>query len=221
MRLSKTALLVLGIGIFIIAFAAIFSISSGQRGEQEQLDVSLASAQALLPKLIAEREDLEGQLAEWEEKVAGVTSALSTAEARFPKAAESVEFDEALFKMAEDCDLQVIELTATEPKAEKVKDTDITYATTTFEVVVRSLEAPPGTADKFEIYTDETLDNILDLINTIATSVEFNVGTIEMVSIEGLEPPETSDLEGTETEKERRELAPEATIQITVYAFPR
>jgi hypothetical protein len=213
MKLSKTALLVLGIGIFVIAFAAMFSISSGQRGEQERLDGSLATAQALLPKLIAEREDLEGQLAEWEEKVAGITSALNTSEARFPKAVESVEFDEALFLMAEDCDLQIIELTATEPRNKTEKDTDITYAVTTFEVTVRSAESPPTTAEAFETYIDETLDNMLDFINTIATSQEFNIGIIEVVEMEDLEPPVE--------EVEENAVGPEATIQITVYAFPR
>jgi hypothetical protein len=213
MKLSKTALLVLGIGIFVIAFAAMFSISSGQRGEQERLDGSLATAQALLPKLIAEREDLEGQLAEWEEKVAGITSALNTSEARFPKAVESVEFDEALFLMAEDSNLQVVELSATEPRNKTEKDTDITYALTIFEVKVRSAESPPITAEKFETYIDETLDNMLDFINTIATSQEFNIGTIEVVAIEDLEPPVE--------EVEENAVGPEATIQITVYAFPR
>lgn len=212
MRLSKTALLVLGIGIFVIAFATLFSISSGQRGEQERLDGSLAQAQSLLPKLIAEREDLEGQLAEWEEKVSTVTSALNTSEARFPKAVESVEFDEALFLMAEDSNLQVVELSATEPKDKKEKDTDITYALTTFEVKVRSAESPPITAEKFETYIDETLDNMLDFINTIATSQEFNIGIIEVVDIEDLEPP---------VEVPEDAVGPEATIQITVYAFPR
>ena len=43
MKLSKTALLVLGIGIFILGFAFLFVLYSGQSGEQEQLTGSLAN----------------------------------------------------------------------------------------------------------------------------------------------------------------------------------
>ena len=38
MKLSKTALLVLGIGIFIIALVAMYYVNSGQSGEQKQLN---------------------------------------------------------------------------------------------------------------------------------------------------------------------------------------
>lgn len=62
MRLSKTAWLILGIGIFVIAFATLYTVYSRQSGEEEQLQGSLSGAQALLPKLIAEREDFESQI---------------------------------------------------------------------------------------------------------------------------------------------------------------
>jgi hypothetical protein len=210
MRLSRTAWLVLGIGIFIIAFATLYTISSGQSGEKEQLSGSLAKAQALLPKLIAEREDLAGQLTQWEEKLAEVTSSLSRSEARFPKSVESIEYDETLFKIADDCDLQIVEITASEPGEEKAED--IIYTTTTFEVKVRGKESPPSTVGEFEMYIDDTVANMLDFINAIATSEEFNVGTIELVDMEKLEPPE--EVAGDET-------GPEATIKLIIYGFPR
>jgi hypothetical protein len=217
MKLSKTALLVLGIGVFIIAFATLFSISSGQKGEQAQISDNLATAQSLLPKLIAEREDLEGQLANWESEVAEATSSLSKSEARYPKTVESIENDETLFLMADECDLLIRELTASEPadkevKSEEVEDIDITYAVTTFEVVVRSKESPPSTAGDFELYIDEFLANVLDFIHIIATSEEFNIGTINLVTIENLEPPEEVEEGGT---------GPEATIDLIIYGFPR
>jgi len=212
MKISKTALLVLGIGIFIIAFAALFTLFSGQSGEQERLNDSLAAAQSLLPKLIAEREDLAGQLTQWESDLAKVTSSLGKSEARFPKSVESIEYDETLFRIADDCDLRIIDLTASEPQDEKVVDTDITYAVTNFKVVVRSKESPPSTLGDFEAYIDETLANMLEFINIVATSEEFNVGTIELVNIEKLEPPE---------EIQEDETGPEAEIQIIIYGFPR
>jgi len=210
MKLSRTAWLVLGIGVFIIAFAALFSINSGQSGEQGRLSDSLAKAQALLPKLIDEREDLEDQVTNWEKKLAEVTSSLSRSEARFSQSVESIEYDEILFNIADDCDLQVVELTASEPENKKVED--IIYAVTTFEVVVRSKELPPSAAGAFDIYIDNTVANMLTFISAIATSEEFNVGAIEVVDMEELEPP--GEVEGDE-------FGPEATVKLIIYGFPR
>ena len=85
MKVSKTALLVLGIGIFILGFAVLFVIYSGQLGEREQLNNSLTKTQGLLPELIAEKEDLVGQLAQWEDELDKARLALSQSEGRFPK----------------------------------------------------------------------------------------------------------------------------------------
>lgn len=212
MKVSKTALLVLGLGIFIIVFAALFFIYLGQTGEQEKLNESLATAQSLLPKLIAEREDMESQVTQWEGELAEVTSSLSKSEARYPKSVESIEYGETLFKMADECGLQIVELRATEPQDEDVKDTEVTYSVAIVEVVVRSSESTPSTAGEFETYIDEMVDRALEFIHIVATSQEFNVGAINMVSIEELQPPE---------EVGEDEEGPEATIQIEIYAFPR
>ena len=210
MRLSKTAWLILGAGVFIIAFGTLFMLHSQQSGEQEWLEDSLSVAQALWPQLISEREDLEDQLTQWEGELAKATSSLSSSKARFPKSVQSIEYDEALFDIADDCDLQIIKITASEPRDKKVED--ITYTTTTFEVVVRSEESPPSTVGEFETYIDETVDNILEFINIIATDEDFANATIELVNMEKLEPPE--EIKGDET-------GPEATVRLIIYGFPR
>ncbi len=218
MRLSKTAWLILGAGVFIIAFGSLFMLYSQQSGEQEWLEDSLFVAQAALPQLISEREDLESQLTQLESQLTQATSSLSSSKARFPKSVQSIEYDEALFDIADDCDLQIMELTASEPRDEEVED--ITYTTTTFEVVVRSEELPPSTVDKFETYIDETVADMLEFINIIATDEDFNVGTIELVNMEKLEPPDAEDLEDAD-KATRRDMGPEATVQLIIYGFTR
>ena len=131
---------------------------------------------------------------------------------------DSIDYDETLFRIADDCNLEIMSLTASEPENEEVKGTDITYTVTTFEVVVRSQETPPSTVDEFETFIDETVANMLDFIDDITTSEEFNVGTIELVGMENLEPPASADLEEAD-EAARRDLAPQATINIVIYGF--
>lgn len=212
MKVSKTALLVLGIGIFILVFAILFVLYSGQSGEQEGLSSKLATTQGLLPELIAEREDLVGQLVQWEGELDKARLALSQSEGRFPKSVQSIEYDETIFKLAGECDLLIIELTASEPSNEQVKGTDIAYDVTTVEVVVKNVESPPGTAGDFEVYIDQTVDKVLEFVHLVAVTPDFNVATIKVVAIENLEPPE--ELEGGET-------GPEATIKLAIYGFPR
>jgi len=221
MKVSKTALLVLGIGIFVLGFAALFTLYMGQVGEQADLNDNLASAQSLLPKLIAEREDLEGQVVQWEGELATATVALSSSEAKYPKSVESIEYDEVFFSFAYDCDLMIMELSAFEPYDEALEGTDIVYSVGVVEAKVQNNELPPKILGDYEQYANDTVDNMLAFIHLIAASGEFDIGTIRLVNIENLGYPEAGELEGAETDAARRELAPQATIQILIYSFPR
>ena len=63
MKTNKKVWLIAGIGVFAIVLALLFSNYSRQAGEREQLENNLFAAQALLPKLTDQKEDLENQLA--------------------------------------------------------------------------------------------------------------------------------------------------------------
>ncbi|GAI17649.1 unnamed protein product [marine sediment metagenome] len=123
---------------------------------------------------------------------------------------QSIEYDEALFDIAEDCDLEITELTASEPRDKKtemegIEVEDITYATTTFEVTVRAAEPPP---DSMTVaYIDKTVANILDFIDTIATDEDFTNATVELVNME-IPEREAEEAEATS-----------ATIKIIIYGY--
>jgi len=221
MKVSKTALLVLGIGIFILVFAVLFTLHSGQTGEREELSNRLVTAQGLLPGLIAEKDDLSSQLANWQDEVNKAKVAMDTSESKFPKSVENIGYDEVMFKMASDCGLMIMEITAVEPYDEEVKDTDITYAVGAIEVKVQNQELPPVTVGEFEVYSGETVDKVLAFVHLIAAGGDFNVGNIRLVAIENLESPDAETLESAETDEAKRDLAPEATVQLLIYGFPR
>jgi len=194
MKLSKTAFLVLGIGVFIIVFAALYAISYGESGKQKRLNDSLATAQTLLPKLVSGRGALESQLVQRQSALAEAESLLSTAKARFPNSSESIEYDEVLFSIADDCDLEVMSLSVAVPQEKKVED--VTYIVTPFEVKVRGK-------------VEGEVTNILDFVNAIATSKDFASATLELVNIRVPEPP----AEGEEPEM------PSATIKFVGYSY--
>jgi len=203
MRLSKTAWFILSIGIFIIAFGSLFVGYSRLSGEQEKVQDSLSSAQELLPQLVSEREDSASQLAQLQNQLAQAASSLSDSKAKFPQAVESIEYGEELFMIAHACDLEIFNLTASEPRYQEVEG--ITYTTTLFEIEVQSKNPPPDPLTK--AYIDNTIDNMLAFINTIATEEYFNVADIELVDIVAPQPGETTG--------ER----PSATINLIIYTY--
>jgi Tfp pilus assembly protein PilO len=190
LRLSRTAWLILVIGVLVIALGSLYMVYSRQSSEQQELAASLATAQARLPKVIADREASEAELAQWQDKLAEATSLLAKSEAQFPGSAESIEYDEVLYEIADSCDLEVMSLTASEPSEKKVED--VTYTVTTFEVEVRG-----------------EVDDILDFISDIATREYFTGATVELVNIKVPEPPE----EDEEAEP------PTATITLVGYSY--
>lgn len=203
MKLGKTAWVILGIGIFTIAFISLFVGYSRLSGEQGKAEDSLSSAQATLPQLVSEREDSASALAQLQDQLTQAASSLSYSKAKFPKVVESIEYDEELFMIAHACDLEIANLTASEPRDLKVEE--ITYTTTFFEIEVQSKDSPPNPLTK--AYIDNTIDNILAFFNTIVTSEDFDVADIELVDIVAPQPEDTTG--------ER----PSATIDLIIYTY--
>ena len=92
MKFSKTAWLILFIGIIIIAFASIYWLYMQQGKAQEELNQTLSIAQAALPKLASERANLESALVEAENRLAEAESKLEKAKTPFPDSIESMRW---------------------------------------------------------------------------------------------------------------------------------
>ncbi len=183
LKLSKTALLILGIGLFVIVAATLGWLYFKESGGQRELNDSIAEVEAALPTLVSEKEDWESQLSQLESQLTRLKSELTqatlllnTAKASFPSSVESIEYDELLFNFAHGSNLRITTLIASEPGNEEVED--ITYSVTSFTVDVKGEVA-----------------GILDFINTIVTSEDFTCATAELVNINIPEPL-------TEAEKE-------------------
>jgi len=204
MKISKTAWLILGIGIFIIAFASLYVVYFQQGREQERLSDSLSVAQQTLPKLASEKDDWErqltqlgSQLARLKSELARATSLLADSKTSFPKSVESIEYGERLFKIADGWGLEIIRFTASEPGDQKVevevgdiKVEDVTYFVTSFTVDVEG-----------------EVTDILDFINTIATDEYFINATV--VEVDMVVPELASE----------EEEEPSATIKLDIYGY--
>ena len=192
MRFSTTARLILGIGIIVIIIGGVCWFYLQKAQEQHELDNRLSLAQTTLPTLISQRSDLESQLTQWESDLAQAESSLAQVTVQFPESVESIEYDETLFDIADDCVLKINNLTASDPGEKEIEG--ITYSVTSFIVRVEG-----------------TVAHILKFIETIATSdyspgeTNFVNAYIVSVKMENLEPGEYEQ--------------PSATINLVIYGY--
>lgn len=165
MKLSKIGWWILGIGFFIIAAAVMVALHTSQSGDAKRLEENLDVTQSALNTLVSSREELTGQLAQMETDLAAAETIYVQSKANFPKTAPSIEYDEEIFSIANDNDLEVIKLAASEPRETGIMDA--TFAITTFEVEVRG-----------------TVSHILNFIDDIATGEYFDSSTVETIDME-------------------------------------
>jgi hypothetical protein len=149
MKTSKKVWLIVGIGVFAIVIALLFSNYSRQAGEREQLENNLFTAQALLPKLTNQKGDLENQLAQ-------AQSLLDRSRAKFPQSVESIKYGEDLFEIADDCDVEITKLTASLP-TDKVAG-GAAYSVSSFAVGVEG-----------------DLSDILDFVDALRAGADFQL----------------------------------------------
>ena len=149
MKLSRKALLIIVIVVFAVALGVLFYIYSGQNKERAELNERLSLAQTLLPGLIDNREMKEDELTQAE-------SLLAASQAQFPESVQSIEYDDDLFEIAEDCNVSLTKVTASKPTSTAVGA--VTYSVSTFVVVVHG-----------------SIDNIMDFIYAIRTGDDFQL----------------------------------------------
>ncbi len=210
LKLSRTAWLILSIGIFVVALGGLFMVYRGQVAQQQELNSKLSQAQATLPPLVSQREELESQLAGLENDMAQTTSLLESARAKFPESVDGIEYGEVLFNIAENSDLKIVTLTASGTEDEEVDG--IIYSITLFEVVVKG-----------------EVDDVLDFVHVISTSdgfttttgelIDFTTTTVELVDI-GVPDPLSEEAKEDMTAAEIDEAeSPSAAIKITVFSY--
>lgn len=194
-NLSKTAWIVLGAGIFVIAFAALYLLYYQQGREQGGLENSLAQAQTNIVKVSAEKADWQSQLSQLEGELAQLNTRLAEAKAQLvsgkgalPSSVQSIEYDETLFALAEGWGLEMATLGASAPDREDIEG--IIFTTTGFTVNVKG-----------------QVDDILAFIGDIIGHQDFASAAVESVSI--TVPPAV----------EGEYPVPSASIKLVVYGY--
>ncbi|MFO7773078.1 MAG: hypothetical protein R6V59_03955 [Dehalococcoidia bacterium] len=159
MRLSRKVWLIVGIGVIVILIAVLASTYFRQVEELGQLEDRLAVAQTRLPGLIADKQELENDLAR-------ARSAVATNRARYPETIHSIEYGEHIFDIARKCNVTLSGLSFPRPTNSQVGP--VTYSVVTLSLPISG-----------------TRDNIFEFIQTIRTDPRFASTRVNSVSMGG------------------------------------
>ena len=149
MKISKKALLIIGIFVFAIVLGFLISTYVQQAEDRAKVEAELAAQQAIATNLAADRED-------WEDKLAQAQSLLATSKAKFPNSVDSIEYDDDLFEIADDCNLDLTSLSMSKPTSKNIGA--VTYSVAPCLVQVKG-----------------NVDDILDFLYAIRTGDDFNL----------------------------------------------
>ena len=148
-KISKKALLIIGIAVFAIVLGLLINTYAQQVKEREKVEADLEGQQALLTNLAAQKED-------WEDKLAQAQSLRATSKAKFPNSVDSIEYDDDLFEIADDCNLDLTSLSMSKPTSKQIGS--VTYSVAPCLVQVKG-----------------NVDDILDFLYAIRTGDDFNL----------------------------------------------
>ncbi len=174
MKFSRITWLILGVGIFTIGAVGIYLIYQDEIEAQDQLNVSIAAAEATLPQIIAQKSDLEGRLAQLEDELAQAEAGFEEAVAKWPESIQSTYYGDLLFYWAKILDLRVTSFTSSEPTV-MVED-GIIYEVTYFTVTVEA----------------DFVGNIMSYLTRIELNDDFRTARIDSVTTVIADPEEAT-----------------------------
>jgi hypothetical protein len=158
MKISRKAGLILGAVVIVAALVSLYIVYSGQAGERSDLNTRLSRAQAFLPGLTNQKQDLENNLSQ-------AQSSLEASQVHFPESVESIEYGEYLFEIADECNVNLNSLNFPRP-------TDKTVGAVTYSVI--SLTLP----------VSGTLADIFVFIDTIRTDERFASTDVKSINVD-------------------------------------
>jgi len=169
-KISKTALIFLAGGIFVILVAILGMNYSQQSQEQSRLNHELSLAQLRLEEYASEQ--LSSQQEELESRLTRLEARLKVTKNNLYQSIQSIEVTETLYEVAEAYDVEIVEISS--PGVSDKELEEVTLSALTLAVTVEG--------------------DVLNLIDFIyAWTEEYPTGVVESVEITVPEPPEDEE----------------------------
>jgi hypothetical protein len=222
MKVSKVTLIILGIVVLVIGFGVLYMMYTKQLQEQDTLKAKAAANQSRLTQIIGEQEKWKSQLATLQEQiaqknqeVAAANAALVAAKSEWPDSAESIEYEERLFALADQWDLVTSVVTGGNPSTRNINGIGFTTTEFTITVTGQPLSSGFDEEDKYQEYVYQIVDDILGFLNELTKDSYFKTANIGSVNL--TIPPLLSKEKLVDSGKNLAQ--PLATFTMTVYTY--
>jgi cell division protein FtsB len=226
MKISKITWIILGVVVLGVVFFLLYMMYSKQLQEQDQLKSQISANQASVSRLVAEQQKFQSQLTALKtdidrknQAVANANNALAIARSAWTSnnsTAESIEYEEKLFSLAEGWDLAVSVTTGTEANIQPVQT--VNFVNTTFTVTVTGQPLTSGFDElsEYQSYVYGKVDDIISFLNDINQDSFFRAARIDFVNITVPDMPATED---DLVDTGINVAQPIATVNITIYTY--
>ena len=201
--------------VFVAAAGFLYMSNSSQLKRKTQITDNLSKSQATYNSGLAQKAALAKTATDLASQLASAKASL--AQIHFRSSSESVEYDRILYSIADAAALQLTSLSATAPA--DVHELNNTYQLTTFSLTVEGL-SPDGifsSPGDDTAYNDAVVKNILDFMNKISTSPDFDTANIQSVNISVPKTMTGTDIQ-TEIDGINTRIAAEIKTQIDALA---
>jgi hypothetical protein len=222
MKISKLTWIILGILVLAIGFGVIYMLYSKQQQEQDSLKAKASANQAILAGLVTEQEKWRIELVRVQEQLdrknADVTaSAASLAQAKtlWPQDAQSIEYGEKLFALADGWQLVVNVVTADEDTV--VMNQNIQFTNNTFTITVTGQPLTAGFTDvsEYEDFLYVRISDILGFVDDLTRDSLFSTSKIDLVTLTVPPVPSQDELSSAGTALEQ----PVASLSVTIFTY--
>ena len=194
---SNRILQIVLIGLVIVVIAVcgyLLTANSSQTKKQTQLKDTLNQSQVIYANGLAQKAALETTATTLASQLASAQALL--AQSTFRSSAQSIEYDEKLYSIANASNVNITSLTSGSPSTVTVQNT--TYKVTTFNLAVAGLT--PDTifkngADDIS-YINSVVKNIMNFKTAIDNSPDFNTAIIKPVNISEPTPMTDATVQG-------------------------
>ncbi len=164
MKLSNAKWLIILVGVAVIAIAGLGMAYSKESDEQSQIDGDLAQAQLILSKSTsnfqAEKQELNDKMSQAKAEIDALKPVLSPS-------IESIEAVDSLFKIAQNCNMAILDVAATVPGKDKLNGAN--YATVQLTVRVQGQQTTI-----LGFLTEWTKANPTGVIQSVETTLSVN-----------------------------------------------
>jgi len=168
-KIDKKIWLIIGAVILIVAVVIVAKTYTEQAREQKQVETNLAMQQGLLQQLINQENDQQDRLN-------AAQSLFEASRAKYPESVESIEYGEDLFAIADDCNVELINLSPSVPATSTAGT--VAYSVSTFTIVAQ------GDVDSILEFIDalRTGDGFRQAWSAEVTGVSIDFGDVSEVA---------------------------------------